>query len=98
MLSSVFAAIVALSACAVSAKSNDTGSFKADANGKYAIEAEGIRALFIPYGASITNLFINDTKGVERDIVLGFDNATHYTLDKAHPHYGGVPGMATSYS
>ncbi|ORX95099.1 galactose mutarotase-like domain-containing protein [Clohesyomyces aquaticus] len=63
-----------------------------NADGKYEISAEGIRGYFIPYGASITNLFINDTHGVERDIVLGFDNATHYSEDKFHPHLGGVPG------
>jgi aldose 1-epimerase len=62
------------------------------ADGKYTLEAEGIRAQFIPYGASITNLFMNDTNGVERDIVLGFDNATAYASDKAHAHMGGVPG------
>jgi aldose 1-epimerase len=61
-------------------------------DGKYTLVADGIRAQFIPYGASITNLFINDTNGVERDIVLGFDNATAYENDKAHAHMGGVPG------
>lgn len=65
---------------------------KPDANGKYTLTAPGIRAQFIPYGASITNLFINSTAGKEIDIVLGFDNATYYTLDKQHPHLGGVPG------
>lgn len=63
-----------------------------DADGKYTISAEGIRAKFIPYGASISNLFINDTNGIERDIVLGFDNASYYSVDKLHPHLGGVPG------
>ncbi|TKA80828.1 hypothetical protein B0A49_01758 [Cryomyces minteri] len=63
-----------------------------DANGKYQISAEGIRANFIPYGASISNLFINDTHGIERDIVLGFNNATYYSIDRQHPHLGGVPG------
>lgn len=63
-----------------------------DANGKYEICGENIRANFIPYGASISNLFINDTSGIERDIVGGFDNATYYTLDRQHPHFGGVPG------
>ncbi|KAF2773201.1 aldose 1-epimerase [Teratosphaeria nubilosa] len=63
-----------------------------DANGKYEVSSEGIRALFIPYGASITNLFITDVHGVERDIVLGFDNATYYSEDKLHPHLNGVPG------
>jgi aldose 1-epimerase len=64
-----------------------------DADGKYTISAEGIRALFIPYGASVTNLFVNDKNGVERDIVLGWDNATYYEEDPLHPHFGGVPGM-----
>jgi aldose 1-epimerase len=77
----------------VSAQSYNTTSVgHPDANGKYTIQSRGIRAHFIPYGASISNLFINDTNGVERDIVLGFDNATYYTLDASHPHLGGVPG------
>lgn len=63
-----------------------------DADGKYEISAEGIRGLFIPYGASITNLFIKDRTGVERDIVLGHDNASFYSVDPFHPHLGGVPG------
>lgn len=67
-------------------------TFTPDADGKYTIESEGIRANFIPYGASISNLFINDTNGIERDIVLGFDNASYYSIDKQHPHLGGIPG------
>lgn len=62
------------------------------ANGKYEIASEGIRAHFIPYAASITNLWIQDVHGKERDIVLGFDNATFYSISKAHPHLNGVPG------
>ncbi|KAF1349570.1 aldose 1-epimerase [Delphinella strobiligena] len=61
-------------------------------NGKYQISSEGITANFIPYGASISNLFITDVHGVQRDIVLGFDNASYYSIDKLHPHLGGVPG------
>jgi len=61
-------------------------------DGKYMVEAPGIRAYFIPYGAAISNLFINDTNGIERDIVLGFDNASYYTIDAQHPHFGAVPG------
>lgn len=61
-------------------------------DGKYTISAAGIRMAFIPYGASVSNLFINDTFGVERDIVLGFDNATAYTQDTMHPYLGPVPG------
>ena len=63
-----------------------------DANGKYEINGIGIRANFIPYGASISNLFLNDTSGIERDVVGGFDNASYYGIDRQHPHFGGVPG------
>jgi aldose 1-epimerase len=63
-----------------------------DANGKYMIQSENIRALFVPYGASISNLFINDSHGIERDIIMGFDNNSYYSIDKSHPHLGGVPG------
>lgn len=61
-------------------------------DGKYTITGTGIRASFVPYGASISNLFINDTSGRELDIVSGWDNATYYTEDRQHPHFGGVPG------
>ena len=37
-------------------------------NGKYQISSEGIRANFIPYGASVSNIFITDVHGVERDV------------------------------
>lgn len=53
-------------------------------DGKYTLEAEGIRAQFIPYGAGISNLFFRDKHGIERDIVLGWDNASYYTGWKLH--------------
>ena len=34
------------------------GSPHPDAQGRYTIEAPGIRAQFIPYGATLTNLFV----------------------------------------
>lgn len=71
--------------------SNSTG-VGPDKDGKYWIEGDGLRAAFIPYGASISNMLIKDKHGVERDIVAGWDNATYYGQDKQHPHFGGVPG------
>ncbi|KAF1812270.1 aldose 1-epimerase [Eremomyces bilateralis CBS 781.70] len=68
------------------------GEFRPDEDGKYTIGDLGITAQFIPYGASITNLFVKDRHGVERDIVLGYDNASYYPIDESHPHLGGVPG------
>jgi len=63
-----------------------------DRAGKYWIYGQGISAAFIPYGASITDLIIKDRDGIERDLVMGFDNATQYEIDPVHPHLGGVPG------
>ncbi|KHJ30190.1 putative aldose 1-epimerase [Erysiphe necator] len=75
----------------------NTGSYsqsliEPDQDGKYTIKGTEIRASFVPYGASISNLFITDIHGVERDIIAGWDNASYYTIDRQHPHFGGVPG------
>ncbi|PHH66433.1 hypothetical protein CDD81_7488 [Ophiocordyceps australis] len=63
-----------------------------DKDGKYWIYGQGLAAAFVPYGASISNLILSDRQGVERDVVGGFDNASYYSMDKQHPHFGGVPG------
>jgi len=97
MLGSTFAAVAAFLPVVFAQGNLIAGNGSAVlSNGKYQIQAEGIRANFIPYGASISNLFINDTHGIERDIVLGFDNASYYSVDRLHPHLGGVPGMTSS--
>jgi aldose 1-epimerase len=91
----LLAALSAFAATATASYATTNSTLGPDENGKYEISAKGIRGLFIPYGASISNLFINDTNGIERDIVLGFDNASHYSVDQFHPHLGGVPGMTS---
>ncbi|KAF1828787.1 aldose 1-epimerase [Decorospora gaudefroyi] len=68
------------------------GSPHPDAEGRYTLEAEGIRAQFIPYGATLTNLFVKDAKGQELDIVLGYDNTSYYPVDPGHPVYNAIPG------
>jgi hypothetical protein len=51
----VSAAFVAsIAGCAFS----HPGSPHADAQGRYTLEAEGIKAQFIPYGATLTNLWV----------------------------------------
>ncbi|KAF7556496.1 hypothetical protein G7046_g6283 [Stylonectria norvegica] len=79
-------------ASAVSKGSDSSTSNGPDKDGKYWIHGDGLDASFIPYGASISNLLIHDQYGIRRDLVGGFDNATYYGVDKAHPHFGGVPG------
>ncbi|KAK3177724.1 hypothetical protein K4F52_009528 [Lecanicillium sp. MT-2017a] len=72
---------------------NSTGKGP-DKDGKYWINGGdgGLRAAFIRYGASVSNLMVKDQYGLERDVVAGFDNATYYEEDRQHPHFGGVPG------
>lgn len=66
------------------------------ADGKFKISANNITAYFIPYGASSTNLLINDQWGTERDIVVGYDHAADYSTAKQNRHLGGVTGRYTN--
>ncbi|KAL2258553.1 hypothetical protein VTK26DRAFT_8110 [Humicola hyalothermophila] len=63
-----------------------------DENGRYTISAEGIKAQFIPYGATLTNLFVKDQNGEEIDVVLGYDDVDYYPEDPGHPVYNAIPG------
>ena len=62
------------------------------ADGCYTIKAEGIKAQFIPYGATLTNLFVKDKNGKDVDVVLGYDNASYYPVDPGHPVLNSIPG------
>lgn len=48
------------------------------ADGRYTITADGIKAQFIPYGATLTNLWVKDRSGTDTDVVLGYDDAAYY--------------------
>ena len=61
---------------------------------KYTISAPGINASFIPYGARLTNLYVNDRNGNPQDVVLGYDEGSQYVTDTEtnHTYYGAVVG------
>lgn len=63
-----------------------------DSSGKYHLTAPGLKASFITYGASLTNLIVPDHEGKERDVALGYDLASDYYPPNHNPHYGGIPG------
>jgi len=52
--------------------------------------SRGASARVMTYGATLTNLFVPDRKGVAGDVVLGFDDLKGYLGD--HPHFGGIIG------
>ncbi|MCJ1473743.1 hypothetical protein MMC13_002394 [Lambiella insularis] len=81
-LFSVLGAVLPLITCAV----GQSSPFD-----KHTISAPGINASFIPYGARLTNLYVNDKNGNPQDVVLGYDNGTDYAT-KQDPYFGPVVG------
>ncbi|KAI0972963.1 aldose 1-epimerase [Xylaria arbuscula] len=65
---------------------------KLGADGKYTIISSGIKAQFIPYGATLTNLFVKGKDGKGVDVVLGYDDPAYYPKDPSHPVYNSIPG------
>ncbi|KAI1322091.1 galactose mutarotase-like protein [Xylariaceae sp. FL0255] len=61
-------------------------------DGKYTITSSGIKAQFIAYGATLTNLFVKGKDGSDVDIVMGYDNISYYPVDPGHPVYNSIPG------
>jgi len=52
-----------------------------------------IKANFLSYGATTTNVWVRDKHGDFRDILLGFDNLTDYRSDAlGHPYFGPIVG------
>lgn len=52
--------------------------------------SRGASARVMTYGATLTNLWMPDRRGIEGDVVLGFDDLKGYLGD--HPHFGGIIG------
>ncbi|KAL2132088.1 hypothetical protein VTI74DRAFT_4241 [Chaetomium olivicolor] len=63
-----------------------------DEDGRYAISSTNITAQFIPYGATMTNLFVKDKHGKDINVVLGYDDVDYYPKDPDHPVYNAIPG------
>ena len=61
---------------------------------KHIISAPGINASLIAYGATLTNLYVNDKSGAPQDIVVGYDDGRAYLQDSAtnHTYFGAVVG------
>jgi aldose 1-epimerase len=71
-----------------------TALWPTNEEGKYIIEAEGIRLAFTNRnGGAPTNLWINDTNGNEVDIILGLDDVNGY--DDFLGLLGGTIGKRT---
>ncbi|KAJ9615065.1 hypothetical protein H2200_001139 [Cladophialophora chaetospira] len=60
----------------------------------YTLTAENITAKFIPYGARLTSLLVQDRSGTIQDVAVGYDNLTQYLIDTEtnHTYFGPVVG------
>ena len=71
------------------------GAFNGDPFQKYNLSANGIKASFIPYGARLTNLWVNDRTGAWQDVAVGYDDGKQYLADTEsgnHTYFGAVVG------
>lgn len=61
---------------------------------KYTISADGIKASFIGYGATLTSLLVNDRDGKPQDVVVGYDDGRQYLQDSLtnHTYFGPIAG------
>ena len=69
-----------------------TALWPTNEEGKYTIESEGIKIAFTTHGAAVTNLWLADKDGEERDIVLGLDHADMYLETNSNPYLNGIIG------
>jgi len=92
MLSSV--ATLLLAASSFVSAASPYPPFSGDPFKKYQLEAEGIKASFIPYGARLTNLYVKDKNGDFQDVVVGYDDGAQYLVDTEtnHTYFGAVVG------
>lgn len=88
----MISSLIALSALTLGALAQNSSG--ASVFTKYTISAPGINASFIPYGATLTNLFVSDKNGHPQDVVLGYDSGTTYLNDTEtdHTYFGAVVG------
>lgn len=61
---------------------------------EYTLQADGITAKFIPYGARLTSLVVSDRYGNPTDVAVGYDDSSQYLTDTQtyHTYFGAVVG------
>lgn len=60
------------------------------------LKSGDIELRFIPYGGTVTNIFVKDRNGATKDIVLGFDDPTQYCAFAQHPYFGALIGRVAN--
>lgn len=55
---------------------------------------ESLKVTVLTYGATVQSVILKGKDGVERDVILGFDNPADYTGD--HPFFGCTVGRVAN--
>ena len=84
------ALLMAGAAALASAANSSFPAFSGDPFQKYTLEAKGIKASWIPYGARLTNMWVPDRNGKMQDIVVGYDDGRGYLTQRNY--FGAVVG------
>ncbi|KAM0321215.1 hypothetical protein ACHAPQ_009579 [Fusarium lateritium] len=74
-----------------------TALYPTTEEGKYVIQAEGIRMAFTNYGGAVTNLWLNNSQGEEIDVILGLDQARDYEDYPGNPYLNGAIGRYAGF-
>jgi aldose 1-epimerase len=55
-----------------------------------------LSATMIPYGATVTHLFVKDRSATNRDVILGWDDPTQYCSNPQHTYFGATIGRVAN--
>lgn len=96
MLSTTVTLLLAAASSLVAAQNSSSPypPFSGDPFQLYNLEADGIRATFIPYGARLTHLYVKDRNGDWQDVAVGYDDPRQYLIDTQtnHTYFGPIVG------
>lgn len=95
----VFSAFLATAAFAVKQPATVNCSALAEAGAFEPVvirSSSGLEARFIPFGATLTHLFVPGRDNASIDVALGFDAPRQYCANKIHPYFGATIGRVAN--
>lgn len=102
-LSLVFVIVSTLSSSIVSVSSLSSDPFNCTALPPYVFQPitltntqKTLTVKFIPYGGTVTNIWVTNNQGQTYDVVLGFEDPTAYCSFPQHPYFGALIGRVAN--
>lgn len=63
---------------------------------EFSLSNASLSARISNFGATLTHLFVKDRNGIERDVVLGYDEPRRYLSDLNNPYFGAIVGRVAN--